>query len=1314
MSKIEKMSIQGIRSFGPEDKERQMISFFTPLTLILGPNGTGKTTIIECLKYMTTGVMPPGCSKGGAFIHDPKIAHETEVKGQVRLQFRDITGQQCVVQRIIQATQKAKKVETKTLDGIITRRNAAGEKQSVTSKCADLDREMITSLGVSRPVLENVIFCHQEDANWPLSEGKQLKEKFDAIFASTRYVKALDTIKKTKKECDDKLKLFRQETMFLKQHKDKAQQYEGDLSELEAQLASSKERVNKINKDVKPVEEKLNQIDEKSADIYNLQNDITKLSSEKKQIESFTDELQRSIENEFQGSDEELKRMLAEFKEKLEERESKLEEYEERNKDLTKQEEKYDKEKSTILVEVGRLEQEAERQENNIKKRDSLIEEYASEYEFEGFDRGPVTDEKYKSFLRQIQNKLGAMMNKIKKTKGDFEAKEDEIQKKMDELRDSKTKLEQNEKIKRDMMTENQAKIKQINKKLSEVEASAGRLDQIKRELKRNEHELQTKENSLNTDALKQEISDMAKEKSDLEGKISELSSEMVQLTQQSTAQAQLDVLKKDKSSKEENIRRLKAKQEDTIKYLLGHVPNRNIRGELEEYIGKQTNDVRKCTAEMNESKNNLSKIETERKMFMAQLKQKEEELKGLEERIFSVCGSQNFDEGLQAIQQKMTTAQDTRGSLLGAEHFFKKYVGDLEKEEPCCPLCHREFDTEQEVRELVLELKEKLRMVPNKLQRAEKDLDEFQKKYDSLNQLKPLRENMESLKSKDIPTLQKGLKKGSDEIQKLREQLTDIEDVLSTKENDEAMAKLVQPDIVMMDRYFGEIQELDKKINLQASKLAGGDSGRTLQSVIDEKEDLQVRVDSMSRQLDHKRQKLSDHSDQVQELRATINSSREERLIIENDLQQRIKLEEDKANLETENEAHSQDIKDSNERLRPLQIKIDRLKEEKEGVIHQKDEQIETSKAEVEVVKSHGVQVKNVNQEIKSYNQSNKAEVLEQNRARKEQIERKIEKIDNEQKNIVENIDKLRKDLSTQKLREEDLRKNLSLRSKYKELKTLSDKISDFKEKLGDLDVAHLERERRRLKKLMEEFDRDRLTAVGRQQGFEDQIRGIKKELQSDMYKGAAEKYRNKMIEVRTTELASGDLEKYYKALDKAIMNYHNLKMEEINKIIRELWRNTYKGHDIETIEIRSDEDDSATMKTRKTYNYRVVMIKPGDVVMDMRGRCSAGQKVLASLIIRLALAETFCLNCGILALDEPTTNLDRENIESLAGALVEIIKGRRHQRNFQLVVITHDEDFVELLGRSDYVDEFFKVRKDQYGCSQLYKSRVQDMHTR
>lgn len=127
-------------------------------------------------------------------------------------------------------------------------------------------------------------------------------------------------------------------------------------------------------------------------------------------------------------------------------------------------------------------------------------------------------------------------------------------------------------------------------------------------------------------------------------------------------------------------------------------------------------------------------------------------------------------------------------------------------------------------------------------------------------------------------------------------------------------------------------------------------------------------------------------------------------------------------------------------------------------------------------------------------------------------------------------------------------------------------------------------------------------------------------------------------------------DLEKYHKAIDVAIMKYHSMKMLEINKIIRELWVKTYRGQDIDAIEIRSEDEQNAA----RSYNYRVVMIK-GDIALDMRGRCSAGQKVLASIVIRLALAETFGLQCGILALDEPTTNLDRENIESLAESLSE-----------------------------------------------------------
>ena len=52
------------------------MQFYNPLTAIVGANGSGKTTIIECLKYATTGDMPPN-TKGGAFVHDPNVRHQS-------------------------------------------------------------------------------------------------------------------------------------------------------------------------------------------------------------------------------------------------------------------------------------------------------------------------------------------------------------------------------------------------------------------------------------------------------------------------------------------------------------------------------------------------------------------------------------------------------------------------------------------------------------------------------------------------------------------------------------------------------------------------------------------------------------------------------------------------------------------------------------------------------------------------------------------------------------------------------------------------------------------------------------------------------------------------------------------------------------------------------------------------------------------------------------------------------------------------------------------------------------------------------------
>jgi DNA repair protein RAD50 len=61
------------------------------------------------------------------------------------------------------------------------------QKVCLSYRCADMDREIPALMGVSKAILENVIFVHQDEANWPLQDPSTLKKKFDDIFSATRY-----------------------------------------------------------------------------------------------------------------------------------------------------------------------------------------------------------------------------------------------------------------------------------------------------------------------------------------------------------------------------------------------------------------------------------------------------------------------------------------------------------------------------------------------------------------------------------------------------------------------------------------------------------------------------------------------------------------------------------------------------------------------------------------------------------------------------------------------------------------------------------------------------------------------------------------------------------------------------------------------------------------------------------------------------------------------------------------------------------------------------------------------------------------------
>lgn len=74
---------------------------------------------------------------------------------------------------------------------------------------------------------------------------------------------------------------------------------------------------------------------------------------------------------------------------------------------------------------------------------------------------------------------------------------------------------------------------------------------------------------------------------------------------------------------------------------------------------------------------------------------------------------------------------------------------------------------------------------------------------------------------------------------------------------------------------------------------------------------------------------------------------------------------------------------------------------------------------------------------------------------------------------------------------------------------------------------------------------------------------------------------------------------------------------MRTVNNIMRKLWKHIYKGSDTTSIQIRTEPTDGVGTNKRN-YNYKLVQTKHG-CEMDMRGRCSAGQKVISTFCIEL-----------------------------------------------------------------------------------------------
>ncbi|OTA64043.1 hypothetical protein K449DRAFT_380986 [Hypoxylon sp. EC38] len=1303
MSKIDKLSILGVRSFNPIS--RQTIQFETPLTLIVGYNGSGKTTIIECLKYATTGELPPN-SKGGAFIHDPKLCGEREVRAQVKLKFQVLPETTYVVTRNLQLTVKKTTRSQKTLEGTLVT-DYMGDKDTTSSKRVNLDTEVPAILGAAPAILDAVIFCHQDESLWPMSEPAALKKRFDEIFEAMKYTKAIENLKMLKKRQGEQLQKLKIQESQEKINKEKADKCQKRCIALEQEIEALKVKFAATEKEKKVADESAVEMHQQANSFLDI---VNNLNSNKRELSYLQQKLEetRSRMDEMDESDDWLQDTLAQYEERVARFEQELEEnkrqYGQYKEDLSKSREEMDEK----LAERGMRQSDQAKYERQLALRVEHIHQAAQLHSIRGFD-GDLDNRKIQAFQERIQKLLADKKRELENLQSENAEELDNKRALLAGLENHKSRLIQNRTSARQAIGQIEKRITALQNSLNSVDVDEGSRALLDSSFKDVEERLrQTTQELQNADfdvKLQQEESRLQQ----LEAENSRLGRELVESTRLLSDRAQLDVRKTELAEKKRKLDTLTSTWRDKISSMIGSSwEPATIDREFQKTLQLKAQAYDEAARKRDDIVQQLKQVQFTVSSAQAKAKQRNEEIERCKSAVLGALKAADptseptvdkLPEEIERLEEEILTFEKDIALFDHLGQYYLECQRTLNKKNRC-HLCDRTFADANEKSRLAKKIKEALQ--DTKREELQKDLSEDEVLLGNLRAVRPQSElyaRLMSEKEESDREIRVSKEREEDMVQRVEEMDEVVRERQEEKQDLESMGKTV----LNISQTYKEIEEAEAQVERIMSQQQSSGAVRGTQDI----HELQDRCAEQMRVVKNSIAKLS--SDR-QRMRDLINSLELERSRLSNRISEADRQLERKKGFQDQIQAQKDEMSKQKEVIQEAEKELGLIEPKISQAQAIRDDTQQRARAKEKKVADErdGLaasvnELKLINNDIQDYLNCNGPSLLAATEKAIQSLDKVIKRIEKDMNDLTARTNKIKEEIGNSEGRRKNIIDNLAYRKTRRDIEKFKREIKELETRNANEDYERLDQEARDWEARSHMLNAEIGSIKGAMKSKDDELSRLLVEWETD-YEHAAKQYREVHIKVETTKAAIEDLGKYGTALSNAIMRYHALKMEEVNRIAGELWQSTYQGTDIDTILIKSDSEGATG---RSSYNYRVCMVKQ-DTEMDMRGRCSAGQKVLASIIIRLALAESFGIGCGLIALDEPTTNLDRDNIRSLAESLHAIINARKAQANFQLIVITHDEEFLRHMRCSDFCDYFYRVKRDDRQNSVIERESI------
>jgi len=344
--------------------------------------------------------------------------------------------------------------------------------------------------------------------------------------------------------------------------------------------------------------------------------------------------------------------------------------------------------------------------------------------------------------------------------------------------------------------------------------------------------------------------------------------------------------------------------------------------------------------------------------------------------------------------------------------------------------------------------------------------------------------------------------------------------------------------------------------------------------------------------------------------------------------------------------------------------------------------------------------------EELMKKKKETEAELLQLEEARKklEEMKKELEDFDSlkiELENnrsiylvLTENEEKVRKELA-------NLEKELaSLQEKYKiasedrqKLEMLMFQLNDYMEKSKRISELISQKEKymtkiMEIEKKLEGVDlgkkeKEFMELVGKERELVTKISGIEnvikereirlKDLEKTLHTVEKEKR-----EIEKLEKIIRELKIFEKALTEVQSQLRKEFVTSVNHTMNKLWSTLYPYRDFEGIRLNIEEGD-----------YVLQLFSRSGGWTNVEGFVSGGERSIACLALRIALALVLAPQLRIAFLDEPSHNLDSKSLSELAVTLRE----RVGEFLDQVILITHQEELIDAVTGKSYRLERDKV---------------------